>query len=256
MHLLLLLSLLLKVSRADDLTPMSAYVGENVTLLSGAHPSWDLLSITWSIWTNTTWIATYSEGKINVSRFYKYKGRLSLDRHTGNLHISNLSSADGLEYTVELYNSKNENKVNKIKLSIKQRLQKPNITTFQSSTKDECLFALRCSSSDSGVTLSWESHPQLQRYESTNNSIMGILKAAQNITCIARKNTDAASRTVSVKCDAPPLNPTAVPHPCPQIITKDPIFFVVGFFVAFLLSLVVFLRKRNCNCLNNNSSDV
>uniref|UniRef100_A0A3B3ZLJ4 Ig-like domain-containing protein n=1 Tax=Periophthalmus magnuspinnatus TaxID=409849 RepID=A0A3B3ZLJ4_9GOBI len=164
------------VSRADDLTPMSAYVGENVTLLSGAHPSWDLLSITWSIWTNTTWIATYSEGKINVSRFYKYKGRLSLDRHTG-IH-ANINAH----------------------IKFKKRLQKPNITTFQSSTKDECLFALRCSSSDSGVTLSWESHPQLQRYESTNNSIMGILKAAQNITCIARKNTDAASRTVPVKC--------------------------------------------------------
>lgn len=71
------------VAMVESLKEVSGYLGDNVTLPSGADASWTLFKIEWSIFPNNTWIATYRGGKESIERFYRYKGRLSLNTTTG-----------------------------------------------------------------------------------------------------------------------------------------------------------------------------
>lgn len=64
-------------------TEVTGYDGDNVTLTSGADPSWSLAKVEWSILSNYTLIATYRKSTLNVEWFYQYKGRLSLNTSTG-----------------------------------------------------------------------------------------------------------------------------------------------------------------------------
>ncbi|XP_020778393.2 carcinoembryonic antigen-related cell adhesion molecule 1 isoform X2 [Boleophthalmus pectinirostris] len=250
MRLLPLCFLLFKVSRAEDLTPVSAYVGENVTLRSGADPKWELTDITWSIWPNTTWIATYSNDGLNQNQFYKYIGRLHLNTSTGDLMIKNVTSADELEYTVDFYSSDGRNQVNKIKLNIKQQLLEPVIEIIQKPIKDSCVVTLNCSSSNTGVSLSWRSNPRLQMEWITgfnSNIFLAILDTQRtiDITCIATKNMDNNTRTIHVKCSSPPPCTTVTsPTLTPQGI-RDHILAInaVAVFVI-LCTLFFFVTKR------------
>lgn len=137
----------------QSLSEVSGYVGENVTLPSGADPSWELATIDWSVFPNDTWIATYRSGKANIERLHQYTGRLSLNISSGkwqicfsgsvkeciililswkclfnvfsyslgDLTIYNLTPEDAMEYTVDLLNSKAQDKVNKIKLTVRRK---------------------------------------------------------------------------------------------------------------------------------------
>lgn len=67
---------------------VSGYVGEMVKLPSGANLSWRLSKIEWSIFSNTTWIATYHKGTPNINWFYQFKGRLSLNTTSGKTSIT------------------------------------------------------------------------------------------------------------------------------------------------------------------------
>lgn len=69
---------------AKSFREVSGYLGENITLPSGADPSWNLLRIEWSIFTNTTWIATYNNGEKNTRYIPQYAGRLTLSETSGN----------------------------------------------------------------------------------------------------------------------------------------------------------------------------
>lgn len=130
-----------------SLHEVSGCIGGNVTLPSGADPSWILSKIEWSIFTNTTWIATFSTKTTNVDRWNQYKGRLTLNQNSGknksyrcktlslffikifnvkvdfsgDLTIRDLRQEDAMNYTVELLNKDNENKVNKIRLKVKRK---------------------------------------------------------------------------------------------------------------------------------------
>lgn len=66
---------------------ISGYVGDDVTLPSGADPSWTLSGIEWSILSNNTWIATLQDKITNTERFHRYKGRLSLNTTSGHLAV-------------------------------------------------------------------------------------------------------------------------------------------------------------------------
>ncbi|XP_072315144.1 CD48 antigen [Eucyclogobius newberryi] len=250
MRLLLLYVLLLKGSRADTLPPVTVYAGKSVTLRSGADPEWNLMSITWSIWTNTTWIATYLKNKENLNHFYKYRNRLQLNTSTGDLTLSNVSSADELEYTVDLFNSENHNKVNKIKLNIKQHLQQPVIQSIVKPADDFCFLYLHCSSPDSGVSLSWENNPHFQTSKDTKNVLLVLLnktKSAAEFTCVSRKNRDNATKTVSLKCEdslLPVTTTTSAPLDNTKQISRDPIFLVPGFFLGAITMLFVMYLKR------------
>lgn len=73
----------LKTVSSVKATEVTVYDGDNVTLTSGADPSWRLSKVEWSILTNYTLIATYRKGRLNVEWFYQYRGRLSLNTSTG-----------------------------------------------------------------------------------------------------------------------------------------------------------------------------
>uniref|UniRef100_A0AAV2KPY5 Ig-like domain-containing protein n=1 Tax=Knipowitschia caucasica TaxID=637954 RepID=A0AAV2KPY5_KNICA len=203
MHLLLLPALLLRVA-ADNRPPLSAYAGDSVTLLSGADPLWNLSAITWSIWPNTTWIAKYDDKRTNTNLFYKYRGRLQLNEVTGDLTITNVSSADEMKYTVDFFNTERKNKVNTIQLRIKQRLNQPLIRKAVAAAGDICLLALNCSSSDPGVSLSWESDPHLRTLGHDGDTLMAVLNKTHtglNFTCVSRKNSDNSTSTISITCE-------------------------------------------------------
>lgn len=251
MHLLLLCVMLQRVALADDLPPVSQYVGEAVTLRSGADPSWKLNTITWSIWTNTSWIATYINTEVRLDHFYKYNGRLHLNTSTGDLEIRNLKADDGLEYTVDFSNSEGDNKVNKIKLNIKQRLSKPVIQPMNeprlSPGSNICVLGLHCSSPDPGVTLSWNSDPHFTNYtQINNNNLLAILNQTQGtvkFTCVSRKNGDNNTETFSTKCEeAPPpvICPAPVKPPESNCkgISRDPVFLVPGLLFGAVVALI------------------
>lgn len=69
-----------------SLHEVSGYIGGTVTLPSRANPSWTLSRIVWSIFMNTTWIATYRDGTTKVDRFYAYEGRLTLNSTSGKIN--------------------------------------------------------------------------------------------------------------------------------------------------------------------------
>nr|XP_020444861.1 uncharacterized protein LOC109953739 isoform X2 [Monopterus albus] len=133
----LLLIAFLQVALADPPKEVSGYIGETITLPSGAEPSWTLSDIYWSIFPNNTWIATYDNKEENTDRISQYKGRLSLNIKSGDLTIRNLTTKDAMEYTVDLTNAAGKNNENKIKVTVKQHLQKPNIKTSPAGSAGE-----------------------------------------------------------------------------------------------------------------------
>lgn len=132
---------------------MSGYLGDNVTLLSEADPTWILSTIEWSVFSNNTWIATYRNRKENVDRLDQYKGRLRLNTSSGkrqiyhlsvkrnhyfisvmtlslqcfsfhslgDLMIYNLTTKDAMEYTLDLINTEGQDSVNKVKLIVRRK---------------------------------------------------------------------------------------------------------------------------------------
>ncbi|XP_063324698.1 uncharacterized protein si:cabz01074946.1, partial [Pelmatolapia mariae] len=176
------------------------YLGENITLPSGVDPSWSLIRIEWSIFTNITSIATYNNGIANTERFRQYTGRLTLNTRSGDLTIHNLKESDAIEYTVEVSNSE-------------EKLQQPSIQIVTStSVESGCLMVVTCSSLDEGVNLSWsvepvsvltinKSHPsdssaQLFAFVSTKENFVSF-------TCISSRDTESvSSKPVTPKCDS------------------------------------------------------
>lgn len=62
---------------------ISGYIGDTVTLALGAGSLLNLVKVEWSVFANTTLIATYEKGKTKVDWFYQYAGRLCLNITTG-----------------------------------------------------------------------------------------------------------------------------------------------------------------------------
>ncbi|XP_037116687.1 uncharacterized protein si:cabz01074946.1 isoform X3 [Syngnathus acus] len=145
-----------------------AYEGDTVTLSSSGNSSQELLSITWSVFSNQTWIATFHSGKINTDRFFLFKGRLTL----------NASS---------------------------EHLRKPSISTLFSVNSDGgCWVGLHCLSLDLDGNLSWTLEPPLGiAYNKFDLDAKVLLANVRNITlftCTSSRNTEKASDSISVEC--------------------------------------------------------
>uniref|UniRef100_A0A3Q4FYY7 Ig-like domain-containing protein n=1 Tax=Neolamprologus brichardi TaxID=32507 RepID=A0A3Q4FYY7_NEOBR len=202
-----LLSLLPKSFRE-----VSGYLGENITLPSGADPSWNLLRIEWSIFTNTTWIATYNNGEKNTRYIPQYAGRLTLSETSGDLTIHHLKENDAMEYTVNLLNRLGDDGVNKIKLTAKQKLKQPSIPIVTStSVESGCLMVVTCSSQDEGVNLSWSVEPvsvlTINKSNPSDSSaqLFAFVNTKENstFTCISSRDTESvSSKPVTPKCDS------------------------------------------------------
>lgn len=71
------------MTQAESFMEVYGYLGENITLNSGADPSSPFSKIEWSVFSNDTWIATYDNGIKIIEHFNQYKGRLSLNTLSG-----------------------------------------------------------------------------------------------------------------------------------------------------------------------------
>ncbi|MEQ2279982.1 hypothetical protein AMECASPLE_014861, partial [Ameca splendens] len=226
--------------QGKELGKVSGYVGETIILPSGADPSWTLSRIDWSIFINTTWIATFDDEGINTDRRPEYKGRLKLDEHSGNLTILSLRQSDALEYTVELLNEERHTDVNKIRLIVKQHLKKPTITAIQSTeTEAGCTLVLSCSSPDNGVNYSWEIKPSCRHYSNISQSGASELLAfcqtsadPVNVNCTARNNMETASSNWTSKCKGPDKTHTSR--------DRYGLMFFYGFLVGAVVMVAVY----------------
>ncbi|XP_030017567.1 uncharacterized protein LOC115438255 [Sphaeramia orbicularis] len=261
MRLLVTCITLFQVALAEALTEVHEYVGESVTLPSGADPLWQLSSIKWSIFTNTTLIATYSNQKINVNRFYRYRGRLQLNDSTGDLTILNLTRDDAILYTVDLFNTKKKNSVNKIKLAVKQHLQKPNIEIVSRTfNKDSCWIGLHCDSTDEGVSFSWKLDAQVKTFNCCHDGKSAFVLVQLNkmqhaeFTCTSSRNTEeytSSNTTVSCEEEKPEPKPHPEPKTKPEPVTPPPthrnrdyVFFLGGLIVGCLVVILGYYLKR------------
>ncbi|XP_068444492.1 T-lymphocyte surface antigen Ly-9 [Clinocottus analis] len=252
MKLQMLLVLFLRVAGVQPLREVSGYLGETVTLPSGANPSWKLSSIVWSIFSNNTWIATYWTGKKNVNRVDRYKGRLGLNTSTGDLTIHRLTAEDDMEYTVDLTSIDAQYSGNKSKVTVRQHLQKPSIRRFLAKN-ETCSWFLQCSSADTDVALSWQVVPPSGTFsnltipDGSATALSAFLLATPNrveITCISRRDTEKASQVCTLKCDGeePETRPTPDPRPRTHSWSRER--YVFAFLLGSMLGVLVTVTSK------------
>ncbi|XP_049587850.1 uncharacterized protein si:cabz01074946.1 isoform X2 [Syngnathus scovelli] len=143
-----------------------AYEGDTVTLSSSGNSTQALLSVTWSVFSNQTWIATFHSGKINTDRFFLFKGRLTL----------NASS---------------------------EHLRKPSIRTLFSVNSDgSCWVGLHCLSVDLDGNLSWTLEPPLGTayFDLDAKVLLANVRNITLFTCTSSRNKEEASDSISVAC--------------------------------------------------------
>ncbi|CAJ1086061.1 uncharacterized protein si:cabz01074946.1 isoform X2 [Xyrichtys novacula] len=245
---LLLLQAVCSISNAEPPINKMGYLGGNITLPSGADPTWKFSSVEWSIFSNTTLIATYHDGVENTEWLDRYKGRLSLNTTTGDLTINRLTEKDNMVFTVDFTNTENKDSSNRIHLTVKKRLQPPNIWIISKTpVEGGCWIVLDCSSSDKDVHFSWQTRSSsvdvFNKIDADGNSanLVVFLNTTHNgaeVTCISSSHMRNSSNVVALKCDD-------VKPPPPRC--HDISFFWVGFFVGFLcLPFIYFLKVKLC----------
>ncbi|XP_038587196.1 uncharacterized protein LOC119912200 isoform X2 [Micropterus salmoides] len=252
MRIEIILILFLEVTLVQSLSEVSGYVGENVTLPSGADPSWQLATIDWSVFPNNTWIATYRSGKENIERLHQYTGRLSLNISSGDLTIYNLTPEDAMEYTVDLLNSKAQDKVNKIKLTVRpsaEHLQRPTIQTVTStSAEGGCWIGLHCSSTDQGVGFAWQINPpsvtvfRMSNPDGNSAALLAFLNTTHNpvqFTCTSSGQMESTSSVVTHNCDDDKPQPPE-PKLLPQLRCRYVWVFFIGCFLGISLTAITF----------------
>ncbi|XP_018543389.1 uncharacterized protein si:cabz01074946.1 isoform X1 [Lates calcarifer] len=248
MSRLLVLISCFQVVLAEPYAVISGYLGDNVTLPSRADRSWHLSKIEWSVFTNNTWIATYRNGKTNIERISQFKGRLSLNITSGDLMIHGLTKEDCMEYTVDLINTEKTSTVNKLRLQVKEHLQKPTITTlFSTPEKGGCWMGLHCSSPDRGVNFSWQVIPDTRAAfsmwdPSGNHGVfLAFLNTTSklNFTCTSSRTMESTSSTVTPQCNAGD-------KPEPQLDCRDRcgLCFLLGGVIMGTCIIIVYIFRE------------
>ncbi|XP_034532613.1 uncharacterized protein si:cabz01074946.1 isoform X2 [Notolabrus celidotus] len=250
--LLLLLQAFYGGRAVESLREAVGYLGGSVTLHLGADPAWKLTIIEWSIFKNTTWIATYRPGGININRVDRYKKRLGLNITTGDLTIHRLTMEDDMVFTVEFTNNAGIGNSSRIHLTVKRRPQQPTInTTISAEGKDGCLFFLNCSSSDEGVKYSWKVPPSSVFYKTDADDNSAVLLVFlnpssdfANVTCTSSREKGSSSSNVFLHCNG-------ISPPEPQRRPSHAFSFVGGFFLGTVLLLIIYF-SRGKFCKGNN----
>ncbi|XP_028997612.1 uncharacterized protein si:cabz01074946.1 isoform X2 [Betta splendens] len=249
------LILLLQVGLSESSGEVFGFLGDNITLQSGADPSLSLTRIEWSILSNNTFIATYRDGTKSLNRFYQYKDRLDINVSTGDLMIYNLTTKDEMTYTVD-FTSDNEKKKTKVKLTVKKRLQKPNIRTqtFLPSgrVKTGCWIEMLCSASEEGVEVFWQVPPSdVTTFNTTRGrdalllAFMNSTQASATFNCTTSKSMVTTWSTVAPVCKDEQTHPSIQPH-LDQPSTRDTRFtlVVLAAFVGCCLPVVIVIIWR------------
>ncbi|XP_041738476.2 CD48 antigen [Coregonus clupeaformis] len=199
----------------------TGYLGDSVTLSSGANISWGLSKIEWSIFKNVTWIATYQKSteSLRTDRFWQFKSRLKLNFSSGDLEIRDVRKEDSLVYSVLLQDSAGEQHNKKFQLTVTERLSKPNVhKVFSVLRESHCVMALQCSSSQKDTHLSWEpvaafNDPFWRGNPNTNVSVVWTSYSPNrdaNFTCTASNGHSKASRVVTERCQEEQPKPDVV----------------------------------------------
>lgn len=135
---------------------ITSYSGQSVILKSGADRSWNLTRVQWSVYKNTTFIASLKDGEVIIYKFWRYQGRLHLNNETGDLTIRNVTVEDSMTYNVALLTSGALRIQNKVHLTVQESIKTPDIQkTLQSLSDSKCYIALECIASGQIVNLSW-----------------------------------------------------------------------------------------------------
>ncbi|XP_063042501.1 SLAM family member 9 [Engraulis encrasicolus] len=141
-----------------------AYEGESVTLPSGRNSSWNLSRIQWSIFNNITFIATLRSGERNTNHFERYRGRLTLDTTTGDLHMSGLRGDDSRLYSVLLMAGDGQEN-HEVNLEVREQLPVPHLTIKVATVHDgHCRAEVRCDPQRAGLSISWQSTNSTTKY--------------------------------------------------------------------------------------------
>ncbi|XP_037403377.1 uncharacterized protein LOC108436852 [Pygocentrus nattereri] len=186
---------------------VTGFIGHSVILKSGVDPSWKLDRVQWSIYTNTTYIAIFENGKVEI-RSSRYMGRLSLHKSSGDLEIKELKADDGMRYTVSLLSTTFKQQDNHISFTVLEHLRTPNLTVLSSSLiKEDCKITLKCSSLEDNVTLSWTpedgfNEPLWIRNNSRKSVLWTSFTPNRNVTftCTATDGHCGASAHLTVQC--------------------------------------------------------
>ncbi|KAL7875660.1 hypothetical protein AOLI_G00106230 [Acnodon oligacanthus] len=249
---ILIICLVACFHQASFETRVTGYIGQSVVLKSGVDPSWTLQRFHWSIYTNTTYIVIFENDKVEI-RSSRYYGRLSVNKSSGDLEIKNLKADDGMRYIVSLLSTTYKQQDNHISLTVLEQLRKPEIIVLYGTlVKQDCIIALKCSSSKNDVKLSWtpangSSLPFLSgpvSSDSRESELWMHFTPNRNVTftCTATDGISSASDHLTVQC--PEEKPETTPNPdCPTIIPApcgrrcDGIVVSV-LFLAFIIAIV------------------
>uniref|UniRef100_A0A674C693 Uncharacterized LOC115198461 n=1 Tax=Salmo trutta TaxID=8032 RepID=A0A674C693_SALTR len=192
----------------------AGYLGDSVTLSSGANLSWILSKIEWSIFSNNTWIATYRKEPytLKTDRFWQFQGRLRLNISSGDLEIRDVRIGDALVYSVLLKDIKGEQQSQKLRLTVTEHLSKPSVRKVFSMLKDShCVMALQCSSSVKDTHLSWEPEAAFEDafWRGNSNTNVSVVWTSyspnRNATfnCTSSNGLSKAFRVVTERCQEP-----------------------------------------------------
>ncbi|CAB1426972.1 unnamed protein product [Pleuronectes platessa] len=242
MSLLIVLVLFLHVVGARPPDEVVGYLGETVTLPSGADPSLNLTKIEWSIFSNTTWIATRRDDLTNIDRVARFQGRLKLNITSGDLTICDLRKEDEMKYTVKL---EPQPKTKEIRLIVNRRLQKPTIEPlFRAAGGGGYWLGLQCSSQDEGVDFSWKIEPPTEtsgrHTERKSREMFMFLKNTEadvEFTCTTSRTIENVSSSFTLKSDDEATKP---PHRNRCILG-----YPICLFIGFVIPVVLYMCREN-----------
>ncbi|XP_051754779.1 T-lymphocyte surface antigen Ly-9 isoform X2 [Ctenopharyngodon idella] len=188
---------------------ITGYLGQSVVLKSGADRAWNLSKVQWSIYQNTTYIASLKDGIVTIFKFWRHQGRLELNSKTGDLTINNVKMDDSMTYTVALVNSEDTRRKVKVHLIVQEKLKKPNIQKMFDSHKDgQCHVALNCTAFGQNVNLSWTPSGEFNGSYISGNAVDSSLvlfmsfSGNRNVTlnCTASSGQQTETKQMTVGC--------------------------------------------------------
>uniref|UniRef100_A0A8C7DDY5 Ig-like domain-containing protein n=1 Tax=Oncorhynchus kisutch TaxID=8019 RepID=A0A8C7DDY5_ONCKI len=226
----------------------TGYLGDSVTLSSGANSSWILSKIEWSIFSNNTWIATYRKEThiLKTDRFWQFQGRL----RPYSTNWIDVRIGDALVYSVLLKDYKGEQHNVPVQLTVTERLRKPSVRKVFSMLKDShCVMALQCSSSVKDTHLSWEPEAAFEDafWKGNPNTNISVVWTSYSpnrnatFTCTASNGLSKASRVVTERCQEPGMvGETRFPGIVVLMLLLGIVFGCVLTYICFRVELKMF----------------
>ncbi|KAB5579077.1 hypothetical protein PHYPO_G00190590 [Pangasianodon hypophthalmus] len=253
--LMICMVLCFQASKCEDALKVIGYIGEPVVLTSGVDESWTLSRIQWSIYENSTFIATFQGGKPDVNRWAPFTSRLNLDTVSGDLTIKNIRASDSMKYTVRLEGQEaSQRKTSSIYLSVREKLLKPNITLLHSFLDaGQCVISLKCSTLSSNISLIWKpEHGFSERFcndnpNVTRESVMWTsLRTNRDVifSCIATDGNRKELRQWNGKCPVPE-----------EKSCKEVGMFFLGFFLCLVIAVIIFWKIEGFSSCKKFSED-